>query len=288
LTPPYTPQHNRVSERRNHTLLDMVRSMMNLTTLPLSLLDPESKRWVDAMNAEMQSMIDNMVWVLVDLPPNCKTIGSFIDPKHPRKVSKHQEAGIQDLMRKSKGLDLIKILMSHSAYMDKILKRFRMDTSKRGYIPIQERLDLNKSQGVSTPEEVKRMQNVPYASAVGSIMYVNPREPHRTAVKTILKYLRNTKDMFLVYGGNPSTELRWIGKKSSMKSTMAMSATESEYIAASEAAMEAVWIRKFISGLVHYDNERSSERRQTLSKTISLCSRVMLNSNMPGAGLRPR
>ncbi|GKF92595.1 hypothetical protein Tco_0279314 [Tanacetum coccineum] len=28
-----------------------------------------------------------------------------------------------------------------------------------------------------------------------------------------------------------------------------MSATESEYIAASEAAMKAVWIRKFISGL---------------------------------------
>ncbi|GKE39188.1 retrotransposon protein, putative, ty1-copia subclass [Tanacetum coccineum] len=39
LTPPYTPQHNRVSERRNHTLLDMVRSMMNLTTLLLSFWD---------------------------------------------------------------------------------------------------------------------------------------------------------------------------------------------------------------------------------------------------------
>ncbi|GJT75973.1 retrotransposon protein, putative, ty1-copia subclass [Tanacetum coccineum] len=39
LTPPYTPQHNRVSERRNHTLLDMVRSIMNLTTLPLSFWD---------------------------------------------------------------------------------------------------------------------------------------------------------------------------------------------------------------------------------------------------------
>ncbi|GJU64843.1 retrotransposon protein, putative, ty1-copia subclass [Tanacetum coccineum] len=39
LTPPYTPQHNGVSERRNYTLLDMVRSMMNLTTLPLSFCD---------------------------------------------------------------------------------------------------------------------------------------------------------------------------------------------------------------------------------------------------------
>ena len=36
LTPPRTPQHNGVSERRNRTLLDMVRSMMNRSTLPLS------------------------------------------------------------------------------------------------------------------------------------------------------------------------------------------------------------------------------------------------------------
>nr|GEX47386.1 retrotransposon protein, putative, Ty1-copia subclass [Tanacetum cinerariifolium] len=35
-TPPYTPQHNGVSERRNKTLLDMVRSMMSQTTLPKS------------------------------------------------------------------------------------------------------------------------------------------------------------------------------------------------------------------------------------------------------------
>ncbi|GJU21220.1 retrotransposon protein, putative, ty1-copia subclass [Tanacetum coccineum] len=118
--------------------------------------------------------------------------------------------------------------LCQSAYMDKILKRYRMDNSKRGYIPMQERLDLNKTQGASTPREVKRMQNVPYASAVGSIMYAvrctrpdvafaqnitsrfqqNPGEPHWTAVKTILKYLRNTKDMFLVYGGNPEAELR--------------------------------------------------------------------------------
>ncbi|GKC64227.1 hypothetical protein Tco_1096825 [Tanacetum coccineum] len=36
----------------------------------------------------------------------------------------------------------------------------------------------------------------------------NPSEPYWTAVKNILKYLRNTKDMFLVYGENPEAELR--------------------------------------------------------------------------------
>nr|GEU79544.1 retrotransposon protein, putative, Ty1-copia subclass [Tanacetum cinerariifolium] len=35
-TPLYTPQHNKVSERRNKTLLDMVCSMMSQTTLPKS------------------------------------------------------------------------------------------------------------------------------------------------------------------------------------------------------------------------------------------------------------
>ncbi|GKD59321.1 hypothetical protein Tco_1296830, partial [Tanacetum coccineum] len=53
-----------------------------------------------------------------------------------------------------------------------------MDNSKRGYIPMQERLDLNKTQGASTPEELKRMQNVSYASAIG--------KPQWTAVKPIL------------------------------------------------------------------------------------------------------
>nr|GEW06696.1 hypothetical protein [Tanacetum cinerariifolium] len=37
-TPSYTPQHNGVSEKRNRTLLDMVRSMMSQTTLPKSFL----------------------------------------------------------------------------------------------------------------------------------------------------------------------------------------------------------------------------------------------------------
>nr|GEY33989.1 hypothetical protein [Tanacetum cinerariifolium]GEY39019.1 hypothetical protein [Tanacetum cinerariifolium] len=40
------------------------------------LIHSESNKWIDAMNAEIQSMIDKMVWVLVDLPPVCKTVGN--------------------------------------------------------------------------------------------------------------------------------------------------------------------------------------------------------------------
>ncbi|GKC14725.1 hypothetical protein Tco_1011507 [Tanacetum coccineum] len=76
-----------------------------------------------------------------------------------------------------------------------------MDTSKRGYIPMQERPDLNKTQRFSSPEEVKRMENFSYASTLGSIMYaVRCTRPDVA--------FANTEYMFLVYGGNPEAELR--------------------------------------------------------------------------------
>ncbi|GKF71034.1 retrotransposon protein, putative, ty1-copia subclass [Tanacetum coccineum] len=40
-----------------------------------TLLDFESDKWLNAMNVEMQSMKDNGVWDLVDLPPNEKIVG---------------------------------------------------------------------------------------------------------------------------------------------------------------------------------------------------------------------
>ncbi|GJX09969.1 retrotransposon protein, putative, ty1-copia subclass [Tanacetum coccineum] len=366
-----------------------VRSLRDLNkpaNYKAALLDPESNKWLDAMNAEMQSMKDNQVWRLVDLPPNARLVAKgytqtygidcedtflpvadirairiliaiaafydydiwqmdvktaflngcldgFIDPKHLRKNSGSNVTFlilyVDDIIIMGNNIPILQsvktylgkcfamkdlgeaafileikiyrdrskwlIGLSQSAYMDKILKRFRMDNSKHGNIPMQERLDLNKTQGASTLEEVKRMQNVFYALAVGSIMYAvrctrldvafpqnitsrfqqNPGEPHWTAVKNILKYLRNTKDIFLVYGVNPEAELRVtcyydvgfetdrddiksqtgyvfvlnggaVGWKSSKQSTIAVSATEAEYIAASEAAMKVVWIRKFI------------------------------------------
>ncbi|GKE71808.1 retrotransposon protein, putative, ty1-copia subclass [Tanacetum coccineum] len=41
-----------------------------------AILDLESDKWVDTMNAKMHSVKDNRVWCLVDLPPNCKTVRS--------------------------------------------------------------------------------------------------------------------------------------------------------------------------------------------------------------------
>ncbi|GJX60250.1 retrotransposon protein, putative, ty1-copia subclass [Tanacetum coccineum] len=478
LTPPYTPQHNGVSERRNQNLLDMVRSMMNLTTLPKSfwgyalksnqdvrvgeekegkegfqkinkvlkvfrdlnepsnykavLSDPEFDKWLEAMNTKMQSMKDNQVWVLVDLPPNGQTLGNygetfssvadirairillaiaafydyencqmdvkiaflnshlsedvymvqpegFVDPKHPNKVCKLQRS-IYELKQASRswnkrfdvkikkigftqnsdepcvylkasgsnvaflilyvndillmgnnvtmlqevkswlckcfsmkdlgkaayilGIKIIRdrskrlIALSQSAYLEKILKKFWMENSKKGYTLMIEKPDYRKSQGAKTPSEVQRMQRVPYASVIGSIMYAvrctrpdvafaqnlcsrfqqNPGEIHWTAVKAILKYLRNTKDMVLVYGAKPEAELKvscyadasfqtdkddtksqmryvfvlnggsmdW---KSAKQSTNAMSSTESEYIDADEALMEVVWMINLLMDL---------------------------------------
>ncbi|GJU74374.1 putative ribonuclease H-like domain-containing protein [Tanacetum coccineum] len=42
----------------------------------VALADPESDKWLEVMNTEMQSMKDNQVWIIVELPPNGRTIGS--------------------------------------------------------------------------------------------------------------------------------------------------------------------------------------------------------------------
>ncbi|KAJ9565912.1 LOW QUALITY PROTEIN: hypothetical protein OSB04_001878 [Centaurea solstitialis] len=187
--------------------------------------------------------------------------------------------------------------LSQSTYIDKILKKFRMDESKKGFIPMQHGIVLSKTQCPVSSQDQDKMKSVPYASAIGSIMYAmlctmpdvaysvsvtsryqqNPGEPHWVAVKNILKYLRRTKEMFLVFGG-AEDEISVTGYsdasfqtdrddfrsqsgyvftlnggaiswKSSKQDTIADSTTEAEYIAASDAAKEAVWLRNFLSDL---------------------------------------
>ena len=117
--------------------------------------------------------------------------------------------------------------LSQSRYIDLILKRFNMEASKRGYLPTNHRIRLFKKICPKTPEERKKMNEIPYASVVGSIMYAmlctrpdvayalgvaskfqaDPGEDHLKAVKNILKYLRRTKDIFLIYGGGSELKL---------------------------------------------------------------------------------
>nr|GEV46027.1 hypothetical protein [Tanacetum cinerariifolium] len=310
------------------TSLDHEEDDQEIDEPQTALLDPESKKWLDAMNVKMQSMKDNDVWVLVELPPNARTVGSkWLFKKKTdmdgavyvfkaRLVAKsftqtyrvdyeytslklrsiyglkqasrqwykrfddeikkfgftqnrdepcvYQKANgsyvaililyVDDILLMRNNIPMLQDVKSYlgrsftmkdlgdaadilgikiyrdrskrlislcqSAYIEKILKRYYMKNSKRGTIRMQEKLKLSKSQGASTPAEKQRMQNVPYTSAIGSIMYVvrctrpdvafaqnitsrfqqNPgegEEQHWTVVKNILKYLRNTKDMFL-------------------------------------------------------------------------------------------
>ncbi|GKF97178.1 hypothetical protein Tco_0292999 [Tanacetum coccineum] len=83
----------------------------------------------------------------------------------------------------------------------------------------------------STPNEVKRMQRVPYASTVGSIM---------VACYNDVGYLIDVKDskyqtgyVFILNGGA-------IDSKSTEQSILATSSVEAEYIAALDASKEAV------------------------------------------------
>ena len=141
----------------------------------------------------------------------------------------------------------------------------------------------------------ERMSRIPYALTVDSIMYVmiytrsdiayslgvvsryqsDLRKNHWKVIKIILKYLRNTKDQWLIYGESDlkfveftdfnfqsdhddsksmsgyiyTLNGRAIYWKSSKKHTVADSICETEYIMASNATKKALWLRKFINEL---------------------------------------
>src|SRR4051812_47428067 len=186
--------------------------------------------------------------------------------------------------------------LSQSTYLDKVLKKFKMDQAKKGFLPVLQGVKLSKTQCPTTAEDREKMKDVPYASAIGSIMYAmlctrpdvclaislagryqsNPGVDHLTAVKNILKYLKRTKELFLVYGGDKELIVKGyvdasfdtgpddsksqtgyvsilnggaVSWCSSKQSVVAGSTCEAEYIAALEAANEGVWMKEFISDL---------------------------------------
>ena len=63
------------------------------------------------------------------------------------------------------------IALSHSTYLDKVPKRFRMDLAKKGFLPVLKGKTLSVTQCPATAKDKEEMSNIPYASAIGSIMY---------------------------------------------------------------------------------------------------------------------
>jgi len=61
--------------------------------------------------------------------------------------------------------------LSQALYIDTILTRFSMHDSKKGFLPFRHGISLSKDQCPKTDEETESMKTVPYASAVGSLMY---------------------------------------------------------------------------------------------------------------------
>ena len=58
-----------------------------------------------------------------------------------------------------------------STYLDKILKEFKMDQSKKEFLSGLQGVKLSKTQSPTTAENRKRMKVIPYASVIGSMKY---------------------------------------------------------------------------------------------------------------------
>ncbi|GKF96752.1 hypothetical protein Tco_0292573, partial [Tanacetum coccineum] len=108
----------------------------------------------------------------------------------------------------------------------------------------------------------RKMAKVPYASAVGSVMYTmvctrpdmthavgvvsrfmsNPGREHWEAVKWLLRYLKVTSKATLLGG----TTVSWMSR---IQKCVAMSTTEAEYMAIVDAGIELVWLKNFLEEL---------------------------------------
>ena len=101
-----------------------------------------------------------------------------------------------------------------------------MQDSKPVKVPIPVGVRLSVEQCPKTQEEEEDMSHVPYASAVGSLMYAmvctrpdiahavgvlsrfmsKPGKEHWTSVKQVFRYLHGTSDYGLCYQGRPGLD----------------------------------------------------------------------------------
>jgi hypothetical protein len=182
-----------------------------------------------------------------------------------------------------------KLWLSQQKYVEKILMRFGMNNVKPVQIPLASHFKLSSGLCPSNDEEKDYMSRVPYANAVGSLMYAmvstrpdishavgvvsrymeNPGKEHWEAVKWVLRYLRGTSNYSITYDGSSDSvcgyvdsdfagdldkrrstsgyvftlaggPISWMSK---LQNIVSLSTTEAEYMAASHACKEAIWLK---------------------------------------------
>ncbi|KAE8733183.1 Detected protein of unknown function [Hibiscus syriacus] len=158
--------------------------------------------------------------------------------------------------------DSRKLWLSQRGYVEKILERFAMSRTKPVRYPLANHFKLSSEQCPKTDKEVEDMKKVSYSNDVGCLMYemVFTRPDLAHVVSQVCKYMskpgyvdsdyaggldnrRSTTGYVFTLGGGP---ICW---KSTVQSVVALSTTEAEYMAAAEAAKEALWITSFSEGV---------------------------------------
>ena len=88
-----------------------------------------------------------------------------------------------------------KLTLSQGEYIEKMLGRFRMKHEKPASTPLASHFKLSKEMCPNTKEDVDCMYKVPYALAVGSLMYfmlcTRPDIAHAVGVMSM--YTKNMK-----------------------------------------------------------------------------------------------
>ena len=123
--------------------------------------------------------------------------------------------GIEIFHDRSQGL----LGLSQKNYIGRILEKFSMSKCSPRVVPIQKGDKFSLMQCPKNDVERKDMESTPYASVVGSLMYLqtctrpdisyavgmlgkyqsNPGIDHWKATKKVLRYLQGTKNYMLMY-----------------------------------------------------------------------------------------
>jgi hypothetical protein len=157
--------------------------------------------------------------------------------------------------------------LSQEKYIEKVLRKFKMDEAREVSCPLAAHFKLSKKQCPSNKKMEKEMQIVPHASAVGSLMYAmvctrpdvaqavstmsrfmsNPGRPYWEAVKWILRYLRGSTNMKLCFGRNEAKLIAYsdsdlAGDIDGRKSTSGYLVTHSGEQCHGKAGCKNVWL----------------------------------------------